>query len=41
MIGQAGTQTIEEQDLGFAAHDASIKRWYAGFLDEWFGGPEN
>lgn len=40
MIGQAGTQTIEEQDLGFAAHDAAIKRWYAGFLDDWFGSPE-
>jgi GMP synthase (glutamine-hydrolysing) len=36
-IGKPGTQSIEEQNAGFAAHDAALKDWYAAFLDRWFG----
>ena len=40
MIGKPGTQTIAEQDAGFAAHDAALKAWYADFLDGWFAAPQ-
>lgn len=33
--GRPGTQSREEQDAGFAAHDAALKAWYAGLLDRW------
>jgi GMP synthase (glutamine-hydrolysing) len=41
MIGKPGTQTIAEQDAGFAAHDTALKAWYADFLDGWFGPPRD
>ncbi|MCR9120962.1 MAG: hypothetical protein NXH91_01650 [Phyllobacteriaceae bacterium] len=35
-VGRPGTRSKEEQDEGFARHDAALKRWYFGFLDRWF-----
>jgi len=37
LLEKPGTQTFQEQDAGFAAHDAALKAWYADFLDGWFG----
>lgn len=36
LLGKPGTQTVAQQDAGFVAHDASVKAWYGGLLDEWF-----
>lgn len=40
MIGRPGTQSVAQQDAGFARHDPALKAWYADFLDGWFGRPE-
>ncbi|QKV18353.1 glutamine amidotransferase-related protein [Oricola thermophila] len=37
LVGRPGTQSVEQQDAGFAAHDAALKAWYSDFLDDWFG----
>lgn len=35
-FGRTGTQSKAELDAGFVRHDAVLKDWYRGVLDDWF-----